>query len=728
METERPLSILPSIKCSDCGAEIKISAMGEHVCPAQQDEPAPSSTWQKPKSPTTSPFTPPATSPVSPPITSPSAAKQRSLLPPMEQSLNRPPSRPARNPLPRIDPNVANKPYTARQEMLSPDGSNSSGRRTPLTPLTGRPGRSPGMRSATSPSPRLPREPSQELTGNMDCAFPPFPTARSKSAARVKSPVPDAYYAPRSPVGNGGAIVSRKLDTIAPGPFNAPTRNSSRSPSSNVGAQAPPAITIDQPPAERAASPIFRSASPVSYERPASPPTRSASPPSPVPASPTLSSASTASVGTNREGRPIPQRPVRPEPLDGFLAMLKSESEAAGQQLSNMTIRSNTFPLPPSTSKSPELGSVLRSPSAPPTRQRRPTISAPSQSAPGASLPTVSSTGPPALPPLPTISTAVAPALPPLPSAADLQKHAHPIVHAPSDSASSASSAQSFKSDISPPVSASSSVSMLSTTLSDLSDPSLLVPSLQVKSKQINRLSPDDAFKPSFVAERQPAPAPFEERLDSPTEKMNHFPVGTPRISREADYPESPVVPGFHVKRPLSPMSTTSTPMASPPTEHGFCSRPTSSKRPGTSSKHICRGCSEPIQGKSVKAADGRLTGRYHKHCFVCKTCKSAFATADFYVIDNNPYCEHHYHELNNSLCAHCDRGIEGPYLETQQTQKFHPSCFTCIDCHKPLSDDYFEIAGKVYCEQHAFASVRQQEGLGPKRNMERRTTRFMVM
>jgi hypothetical protein len=609
--------------------------------------------------------------------------------------------------------------------MLSPDGSNSSGRRTPLTPLTGRPGRSPGMRSATSPSPGLPREPSQILTGNMDCAFPPFPTARSKSAAKVKSPVPDAHYAPRSPMAMGGGNVARKLDRAATSPFIPTTRSTSRSPSVNTSNRAPPAITIDQPPVERASSPMFRSASPVSYERPASPPTRSASPPQ-APASPTLSTASTSP--TNREGRPIPQRPVRPEPLDGFLALLKSESEAAGQQLSKMTIRSNTFPLPPPVPRSPEIGSVVRSPSAPPVRQRRPTISGSSQSAPSDSLPTISTTAP-ALPPLPTTSTAMAPALPPLPSAADLQKHAHPIVHAPSDSASSASSTRSFKSDISPPVSASSSVSMLSTTLGDLSDTSLIVPSLQLKSKQSNRLSPDDAFKQNFVAAEQPVS--IGERLDSPTEKMDHFSPITPRASHELDLPESPIVPGFLPQRSpssMSAVSATSTPMASPPTEHGFSSRPTSAKRPGTSSKHICRGCSEPIQGKSVKAADGRLTGRYHKHCFVCKTCKSAFATADFYVIDNNPYCEHHYHELNNSLCAHCDRGIEGPYLETQQGQKFHPSCFTCIDCQKPLSDDYFEISGKVYCEQHAFASTQRQEGLGPKRNMERRTTRFMVM
>ena len=148
----------------------------------------------------------------------------------------------------------------------------------------------------------------------------------------------------------------------------------------------------------------------------------------------------------------------------------------------------------------------------------------------------------------------------------------------------------------------------------------------------------------------------------------------------------------------------------------------------GIVSKHVCRGCIDPIVGKSVKAADGRLTGRYHKQCFVCKACRAPFATADFYVIDNDPYCEHHYHQLNNSLCTGCTHGIEGQYLETQTEQKFHPDCFTCLACQAVLCNDYFEIGGQVYCEDHANAALRTQAGLGPKRNMERRTTRLMMM
>jgi len=187
-------------------------------------------------------------------------------------------------------------------------------------------------------------------------------------------------------------------------------------------------------------------------------------------------------------------------------------------------------------------------------------------------------------------------------------------------------------------------------------------------------------------------------------------------------------------------------------------------RRPNTpGTRPVCRGCNKSIEGKSVKAADGRLTGRWHKQCFTCRTCTQPFATADFYVIDNQPYCEHHYHEANGSLCAGCHRGIEGQYLETTSTaesrggppieKKFHPRCFTCVDCRLVLADDYFEIRGRVYCERHALAAMRTQPRMGgppragpggyrgptgpgglsapvDRRGLmaERRTTRLMVM
>ena len=176
---------------------------------------------------------------------------------------------------------------------------------------------------------------------------------------------------------------------------------------------------------------------------------------------------------------------------------------------------------------------------------------------------------------------------------------------------------------------------------------------------------------------------------------------------------------------------------------------PSRARKPQPADKGSCRGCGELIFGKSVSSADGRLTGRYHKPCFVCRTCKEPFQTADFYVLSNQPYCARHYHQLNDSLCTTCDHGIEGQYLETEVKLKYHPHCFTCqvgsgfrffrlliVDayiltqgCRRPLQDDYFEVNGRTYCERDALRAAQRTPFLGPgRRDPERRTTRLMMM
>ncbi|RMZ87396.1 hypothetical protein DV736_g5377, partial [Chaetothyriales sp. CBS 134916] len=151
------------------------------------------------------------------------------------------------------------------------------------------------------------------------------------------------------------------------------------------------------------------------------------------------------------------------------------------------------------------------------------------------------------------------------------------------------------------------------------------------------------------------------------------------------------------------------------------------SKKPAAGSKGICRGCSRPILAgeKSVVSADGRLTGRYHKECLVCSTCKSAFSTAEFYVHADRPYCGHHYHELEDSLCATCGKGIEGLYMETANVagrgrEKHHAKCLKCARCRVQLTEDYFELSGKVYCERDAFrmaSAAWTQDNRAPSRS-----------
>ncbi|KAL1960559.1 hypothetical protein VTO42DRAFT_7138 [Malbranchea cinnamomea] len=197
---------------------------------------------------------------------------------------------------------------------------------------------------------------------------------------------------------------------------------------------------------------------------------------------------------------------------------------------------------------------------------------------------------------------------------------------------------------------------------------------------------------------------PYEKDLDSPTDPFIQQnspskPTETPRdlkLDTQQALPATPTVP--------EPRSSEQPQTAEPPPPR----TPTKGPRPR------CRGCGEKITGKSVSSADGRLTGRYHKACFVCNVCRSPFQTADFYILNDNPYCAQHYHQLNGSLCSACNTGIEGPCLQTEEPEtnvdnnssnpgackKYHPDCFKCRTCRVILRGDYFEWEGNVYCER----------------------------
>ncbi|RDW71595.1 hypothetical protein BP6252_08158 [Coleophoma cylindrospora] len=233
---------------------------------------------------------------------------------------------------------------------------------------------------------------------------------------------------------------------------------------------------------------------------------------------------------------------------------------------------------------------------------------------------------------------------------------------------------------------------------------------------------------PYGVQEPKPMTSSYGVQEPKP-EKTSH------RV-QEAQSPLDPAVQSMRV-----PSSRSASTSRSPPP---LTRAPTSlnpARRPGTS-KGTCKHCKLPIkQGqKSVSSADGRLTGRYHKTCFCCTTCLEPFSTSEFYVINDAPYCERHYHKLNGSMCSTCDKGIEGQYLESEAKQKFHPGCLTCSDCRRALKHDYFEMNGQVYCERDAFRRAQQQprsggRGLGAGLNipggtnrMQRRTTRLMMM
>ncbi|CAG7917944.1 unnamed protein product [Penicillium olsonii] len=214
-----------------------------------------------------------------------------------------------------------------------------------------------------------------------------------------------------------------------------------------------------------------------------------------------------------------------------------------------------------------------------------------------------------------------------------------------------------------------------------------------------------------------PIPAAFFSP-DSPTDpsinqgglsliadRKEQAPIPTPSQPKKSIPPQNPPATERTIAAPTPQITSTPQIPSTPQTP----ATPQTPSRSGTRSKGKCKGCNETITGKSISSSDGRLTGRYHRGCFVCFECHSPFQTADFYVLNNRPFCAQHYHERNGSLCAGCHTGIEGHYLETVERnparadrRRFHTECLQCRTCHVLLKGDYFEWNGEVFCERDA--------------------------
>lgn len=145
---------------------------------------------------------------------------------------------------------------------------------------------------------------------------------------------------------------------------------------------------------------------------------------------------------------------------------------------------------------------------------------------------------------------------------------------------------------------------------------------------------------------------------------------------------ETTVTPPSSAASPISPAKITETAPLNLRKVGANLAKITNSKIDSRDSTRVslpeCRACGETIRGRSLASQDGKLTGRYHKHCFCCTSCRKPFETASFYVLMDRPYCKQHYHELNHSICGSCSEGVEGECLQLEDNTICHPSCFRC--------------------------------------------------
>ena len=124
-------------------------------------------------------------------------------------------------------------------------------------------------------------------------------------------------------------------------------------------------------------------------------------------------------------------------------------------------------------------------------------------------------------------------------------------------------------------------------------------------------------------------------------------------------------------------------------------------QKPG---KGPCRKCNLEITHKPIFSKNNNeLSGQWHRACFQCTRCDIKFnKITPCYILADQPYCQQHFHEENNSICKTCNKFIEGECLENDKRERFHVACLLCFLCKAPTSDEYFIFNGEVpICGNH---------------------------
>lgn len=124
-----------------------------------------------------------------------------------------------------------------------------------------------------------------------------------------------------------------------------------------------------------------------------------------------------------------------------------------------------------------------------------------------------------------------------------------------------------------------------------------------------------------------------------------------------------------------------------------------------------CRNCHKEVVGKGIYSKhENELSGQWHRGCFKCITCSKPFSKrVPCYILDDQPYCQLHFHEKNNSICKVCNGFIEGECLENDKNERFHPSCLKCYICAKVIGQDYYVFNHEhTICNRHDINTLKE--------------------
>ncbi|XP_077579084.1 LIM domain kinase 1a isoform X1 [Stigmatopora nigra] len=110
----------------------------------------------------------------------------------------------------------------------------------------------------------------------------------------------------------------------------------------------------------------------------------------------------------------------------------------------------------------------------------------------------------------------------------------------------------------------------------------------------------------------------------------------------------------------------------------------------------VCVGCKERIYDEQYLQA---LNNDWHTVCFRCCECSNSLSHC--YEKDGRLFCENDYWAKFGELCHGCNDLITTGLIMVAGEQKYHPECFTCLNCRTFIGDgDTYALVerSKLYC------------------------------
>ncbi|NXG66434.1 LIMK1 kinase, partial [Hemiprocne comata] len=111
----------------------------------------------------------------------------------------------------------------------------------------------------------------------------------------------------------------------------------------------------------------------------------------------------------------------------------------------------------------------------------------------------------------------------------------------------------------------------------------------------------------------------------------------------------------------------------------------------------VCASCGQGIfDGQYLQA----LSADWHADCFRCCEC-GASLSHQYYEKDGRLYCKKDYWVHFGELCHGCSEHITKGLVMVAGEQKYHPECFSCLNCRTFIGDgDTYALVerSKLYC------------------------------